>query len=153
MSMLSACTIGAMASKKDRASSPVRAAIASLSAGEVRGPEATITLDQSAGGNPATSSRSMATSGCLSSRRVTSAENASRSTARAPPAGVWQTSAQAMISDPQARISACSRPTALCSASSERKELEHTSSASPEVWCAAVVLTGRISWRTTRTPA
>ena len=36
-----------------------------------------------------------------------------------------------MISEPSARISRCSRPTALVSASSERKELEQTSSARP----------------------
>ena len=37
----------------------------------------------------------------------------------------------AMISEPASRISACSTPTALVSASSERKELEQTSSARP----------------------
>jgi predicted metal-dependent HD superfamily phosphohydrolase len=38
-----------------------------------------------------------------------------------------------MISEPMRRISACSTPTALASASSERKELEQTSSARPSV--------------------
>ena len=47
-----------MASKKASDSSPVSLAIASASAGEVRGPVATITLSQSSGGRPATSSRS-----------------------------------------------------------------------------------------------
>jgi hypothetical protein len=41
---------------------------------------------------------------------------------------------------------------ALCSGSSERNEFEHTSSASPEVLCAAVMRSGRISWSTTGTP-
>ena len=36
-----------------------------------------------------------------------------------------------MTSPPAARISQCSRPTAFCSSSSDRKELEQTSSASP----------------------
>ena len=40
------------------------------------------------------------------------------------------------------RNSACSRPTALVSASSERKELEHTNSASPSVTWASVLRTG-----------
>ena len=40
-----------MASKKASASSPVSARIASASAGEVRGPVATMTLSQSAGGS------------------------------------------------------------------------------------------------------
>ena len=58
-----------------------------------------------------------------------------------------------MISEPASRISACSRPTALVSASSERKELEQTSSARPSVLCASVPRTGRISCSTTGTPA
>src|ERR687897_3177429 len=43
-------------------------------------------------------------------------------------------------------------PTALAEGSSERKELEQTSSASPAVLCASVPRTGRISCRTTGTP-
>ena len=43
-----------------------------------------------------------------------------------------------MISEPARRISSCSRPTALVAASSERKLLEQTSSASPSVLCASV---------------
>ena len=57
MSMLSRWTIGAMASKKASAVSPVSAAIASASAGEVSGPVATMTLSHSAGGRPAISPR------------------------------------------------------------------------------------------------
>ncbi|MCE3289061.1 MAG: hypothetical protein K0R83_1073 [Caulobacter sp.] len=113
MSMDSRCTIGAMASKKLRLSSPVSSRIASARAGEVRGPVATMTLSQSAGGRPATSSRAMVTSGCASSFAVTAAEKPSRSTARAPPAGTWWASPQAMMMLSQRRISACSRPTAL----------------------------------------
>ena len=59
----------------------------------------------------------------------TAAAKPSRSTASAPPAGTLCASAQAMISDRSARISRCSTPTALVAASSERKELEQTSSA------------------------
>ena len=47
--------IGAIASKKAKDSSPVSSRIASLNASEVRGPVATITESQSAGGRPATS--------------------------------------------------------------------------------------------------
>src|ERR1700722_15389913 len=54
--------------------------------------------------------------------------------------------------EPSARISRCRIPTALVEASSDRKEFEQTSSARWEVWCAAVVRTGRISCRTTETP-
>src|SRR5258708_2209780 len=58
-----------------------------------------------------------------------------------------------MISESSRRISACNKPTALLAASSERNELEHTSSARPSVRWAWVIRPGRISWRTTRTPA
>src|ERR1700690_1030957 len=58
-----------------------------------------------------------------------------------------------MISEPSRRISACSSPTALLAASSERNELEQTRSARPSVRCASVILAGRISCSTTRTPA
>src|SRR5260370_9696346 len=58
-----------------------------------------------------------------------------------------------MISEPSRRISACSSTTALLAASSDRNELEQTSSASELVRCASVILVGRISCRTTRTPA
>ena len=59
--------MGAMASKKASDSSPLSVRIASASAGEVRGPVATITLSHSAGGRPATSSRLSSTSGWASS--------------------------------------------------------------------------------------
>ena len=153
MSIESAWTMGAMASKKASAPSPVRARMASDRAGEVRGPVAITTLSHAAGGRPVSSSRTMVTRGCACSRAVTRAEKPSRSTASAPPAGTWLSSPAAMISEPQRRISACSRPTALYSQSSDRKELEQTSSASPSVWWASVVRTGRISCRITGTPA
>src|SRR6266705_127440 len=57
-----------------------------------------------------------------------------------------------MISDPSRLISACSSPTALLAASSERNELEHTSSARPSVRWASVIRWGRISCRTTGIP-
>src|SRR4030081_1781059 len=57
-----------------------------------------------------------------------------------------------MISEPSRRISACSNPTALLTASSERNELEHTSSARPSVRWASVIRSGRIACRITRTP-
>ena len=55
MSMESACTIGAMASKNASAFSSVSSRMASASGAEVRGPVATMTLPQSAGGRPAIS--------------------------------------------------------------------------------------------------
>ena len=62
-----------------------------------------------------------------------------------PPAGTWCLSPQAMINEFSWRISACSRPTALYSQSSERNELEQTSSARLSVLWASVPRTGRIS--------
>ncbi len=153
MSTVSLCTIGAIASKKASAFSSVSSRRASASGAEVRGPVATITFSQSTGGRPAISARSIAIRGWPSSARVTAAEKPSRSTASAPPAGTWLASAARMISEPSRRISACNRPTALLAASSERKELEQTSSARPEVACASVIRTGRISCSTTRQPA
>jgi hypothetical protein len=79
--------MGAMASKKASASSPVIPRMASASAGEVSGPVAMMTLSHSLGGRPATSSRTIRIEGCASSAEVTAAANPSRSTASAPPAG------------------------------------------------------------------
>ena len=70
--------------------------MASASAGEVSGPVATMTLDQSAGGRPATSARSMVTRGWASRRAVISAEKGTRSMASALPAGTAWRSAVAM---------------------------------------------------------
>ena len=142
-----------MASKKASESSPVSLAIASASAGEVSGPVATMTLSQSSGGRPATSSRSSVTSGWASRVSCTAAEKPCRSTASAPPAGSLCASAERMISEPARRISSWITPTALLAASSERKELEQTSSARLSVRWASVPRTGRISCSTTGTPA
>ena len=149
MPMLSCSTIGAMASKKESASSPVSALIAAPNEGEVNGPVATITEDQPAGGKPSSSPRSMRIFGCAVSFSDTSAEKASRSTASAPPAGSLWCSATCMMSEPARRISSWSRPTAFVSKSSERKEFEQTSSAQPPVLCASVSRPGRISCRIT----
>ncbi len=151
--MLSKCTMGAMASKKASALSSVSARMASAKLGEVSGPVAMMTDPQSAGGRPAISPRSILISGWASMRAVTAALNGSRSMASAPPAGTAWASAMAMIRPRACRISQCRRPTAFCSSSSERKELEQTSSARPSVRCAKVATCGRISWRMTGTPA
>src|SRR5471032_707207 len=142
-----------MASKKASDSSPVTLPMASASAGEVRGPVARMTLSQSSGGRPATSSRRSSTSGWASNASCTAAEKPCRSTASAPPAGSLWASAAFMISEPARRISSWITPTALLAASSERKELEHTSSARFSVRCASVPRTGRISCSVTGTPA
>jgi len=151
--MDSRCMMGAIASKNARPSSPVSFWISAAKAGEVRGPVAIITLSHSAGGKPVSSPRSMVISGCAKMRRVTSAENPSRSTASAPPAGTLWSSATAMINDPAIRISSCSKPTALLFLSSERKELEQTSSARLSVLWTSVFVCPRISWSITVMPA
>ena len=46
------------------------------------------------------------------------------------------------MSEPARRISSCSSPTAFVSQSSERNEFEHTSSASPSLLWASVILHG-----------
>ncbi len=66
--------MGAMASKKASAASPVISWMAVESAGEVSGPVAMMTLYQSGGGRPAISPRSIVMRGCAASLRVTSAE-------------------------------------------------------------------------------
>ena len=151
MSMLSACTMGAIASKKASASAPVSARIASASAPEVSGPVATIHRPSS--GRAVTSPGSTVTRGWARSRSVTAAAKGSRSTASAPPAGRRWASAMAMTSPPARRISQCSSPTALFSSSSERNELEQTISARCPVRWAKVPTPGRISWIVTGTPA
>jgi hypothetical protein len=64
-------------------------------------------------GRASTRSRTSSTLGWAASAAVTAAEKPSRSTARALPAGTRWASAARMISEPSARISAWSRPTAL----------------------------------------
>ena len=75
MSIESRCTIGAMASKKASASSPVSLRMAAARAGEVSGPVAMMTLSQSGGGS-ATSPRSSVISGWASSAADTAAGKA-----------------------------------------------------------------------------
>ena len=151
--MVSLWTMGAMASKKARASSPVRAAMAAARPGEVSGPLAMITLSHSGGGRAAISWRATVTKSSASRAASTAFEKPSRSTASAPPAGTrWASPAPRMM-EPARRISSCRSPMALVSASSERNEFEHTSSARPPVRWASVARWGRISWRTVGTPA
>lgn len=151
MSMLSAWTMGAIASKNASASAPVSARIAAPSASEVSGPVAMI--QRPLAGSSRSSPGARLTSGSARRAAVTLAENASRSTASAPPAGSLWRSAIAMTSPPAARISQCSSPTALFTSSSERKLFEQTISAQSPVRWAKVATAGRISCRTTGTPA
>ena len=153
MSMLSAWTMGAMASKKASASAPVSAADRLGQGG--RG--------QRAGGDDPLARRPAGTrppprrceSGDALRRR---GGDGARRRARGPPPARRRPAAGAgrpssMISPPAARISQCSRPTAFCSSSSERNEFEQTISARSPVLCAKVPTLGRISWMTTGTPA
>src|ERR1043166_9841086 len=89
--------------------------------------------------------------GCEATACVTSAANRSRSTANAAPAATRAASPHRMTSDPSSFISCFSSPTAFVGAD-ERNELEQTSSARFDVWCAAVVFAGRISKRSTLCP-
>ena len=148
--MLSKCTMGAIASKNARASAPVSRAIEAARAEPVSGPVAMIQWPSD--GRSVTSPSRTSIRGWARMASVTEAANGSRSTASAPPAGRRWRSAVAMIRPPAARISQWRRPTAFCSSSSERKELEHTISASEPVRWAKVPTWGRISWRTTGTP-
>jgi hypothetical protein len=111
------------------ASSPVSARIASASAGEVSGPVAMMTLSplRPAAGRrlPRDGSRQRM---ALRAPRD-GAEKPCRSTASAPPAGSLCASAARMISEPARRISSCSSRPHCSRQSSERKELEQTSSA------------------------
>jgi len=64
---------------------------------------------------------------------VTAAENPSRSTASAPPAGTWFGVGRAHDQRAQPAHFGMQQSTALLAASSERNELEQTSSARPSV--------------------
>ncbi len=90
--------------------------------------------------------------GCDLIFSVTAAENPSRSTASAPPAGTRFRSAQLIITESSRRISSLSSPTALKSPSA-RSELLHTSSAKSPLLCAAVRFSGFISNNRTSAPA
>ncbi len=152
MSMVSACTMGAMASKKASESAPVTDRMLSASAPEVSGPVAMIQSPSSGPGSSVTSASDTRISGCDRSRSVIHSAKGSRSTASAPPAGRRWRVALSITMPPAARISQCSRPTALRSSSSERKEFEQTISAKWPVRWAKVPTWGRISCRTTGTP-
>ena len=145
MSTDSSVTMGAAASKKESPSRPVMRTISPANASLVRGPVA-MTVGPS--GRRVTSPSITRQFGCPRSALVTPAENCSRSTAIAPPAGTRAPSAQVMISEPMRRISSLSSPTAF-STRSLRRELEHTSSAKPGMWCAGVYFCGFISYRFT----
>ena len=103
MSMLSRWTIGAMASKKASASSPVCARIAAASAGEVRGPVAMIDARPN---RPAASRRSPRAGSRSAARRQAPPRprrrSRARSTASAPPAGTRWASAARRTSEPAA---------------------------------------------------
>ena len=150
--MLSRWTMGASASKKARCPSPVASRIAWLSAGAVSGPVATMASPSAASGRPGISARCTRMAGASSIACCTASAKPVRSTARAWPAGTLWRSAAAITSESARRISSCRRPTALRSASSERKELEQTSSASRSLTWASVPRTGRISQSSTGTP-
>ena len=80
---------------------------------------------------------------------LTSFEKLSLSTAKADPAGTLLWSAHFIIKESAIRNSSCKTPTALYSLSSERKELEQTSSAKYFVWWASVFTFGLISYKST----
>ena len=118
--------MGAAASKKLRYRlSGNSAPMAWDSACEVSGPVARMT---SPSGMAVTSPSSTVMRGWLRTAAVTARAKPSRSTARAPPASTRVSSAQRRISEAHRRSSSFSRPTAF-SSWSERRELEHTSSA------------------------
>ncbi|GBC80198.1 hypothetical protein HRbin09_01432 [bacterium HR09] len=107
----------------------------------MRGPVATMA---GGAGSSVTSWRRTEIRGCCSTAWVTARAKPSRSTAKASPAGKRWARAQAKIREPSASISRFKSPTAF-SGLSERRELEHTSSARRSLWWAGVGLAGRIS--------
>ncbi|OQA10634.1 MAG: hypothetical protein BWY65_00498 [Firmicutes bacterium ADurb.Bin373] len=118
-------------------------------ASAVSGPVASITMSSS--GISLTSRRTISTSGWPASFSVTLLAKRVRSTARAPPAGTFVSSAQLMISEPKRLISSLSKPTAFSKAV-DRKELLQTNSAKSPLRCAGVGFLGRISNSLTLTP-
>ena len=89
--------------------------------------------------------------GWASTRAVTAALNASRSTARAPPAATRTDWATGRRLEPICRISSFSRPDAESRRSALRL-LEQISSAKPGFWWAGEKRTGFCSQRVTATP-
>ena len=117
--------MGAAASKKLRYSAEISSPMAAEKASEVSGPVAMITFPS---GISVTSPSRTVMSGWLRIFSVISAENRSRSTARAPPAATAVSLAQGTQRLPSRSISALSSP----AADSRRlalKELEQISSA------------------------
>src|SRR6185295_628795 len=102
-------------------------------------------------GIPVASPRTRRMSGSAATVAVTSRAKASRSTARAPPAGTFTRSATFTMSESSRRISSFRRPEAV-SSRFDLSELEQTSSARSPVLCTGVGRTGRISCSSTRTP-
>ncbi len=98
-------------------------------------------------GSEVYSSRMMVIFGYEAMRSVTRAENFSRSTAKAPPAGTREAYAQESIRESKSESSSLRMPDAetLESLFSEPRELLHTISASWPVLCAGVRSAGRIS--------
>ena len=115
----------------------------------MRGPVAIITV--CAKGNEMISSRTISINGCLSTASDITDENSSRSTARAVPAATSELSAALITSDPAISSSFFSSPGPV-DISFDRREFEQTSSASPDVLCASVILSGLISYKRTFTP-
>ena len=89
--------------------------------------------------------------GCDFIFSVTIFANASRSTARAPPAGTFTASAHSIIRELSFRISSFSNPTALYIPSA-RKELLQTSSAKSGLLWAGENFLGFISYKSTKIP-
>ena len=132
--------MGAAASKKLKLP-PHSCCIFWDSASLVRGPVATTTGPW---GMSVTSSRTTVMRGSASMAWVARRENSSRSTAKAPPAGTADFSAQAISKEPRRRISSFKRPAAL-STRLAFKELEQISSAKPWLWWAGENFWGFIS--------
>src|SRR5579883_648368 len=99
-----------------------------------------------------TSSRTSRMRGSASTAAVSAAAKRVRSTARHAPAGTRCASAMRMTSEPSRRISSLRSPTAVSSVAL-RNEFEQTSSPRRSVWCAGVRQAGRISQRSTSSPA
>ena len=139
VSIVSRWTIGAIASKKASASAPVSARDRFRQRPmAVSGPVATIAGSVGQPVDPLAHQLDVRMRrDRLPSRRPRSRRDPPP--APSPPARDARPRSR-RISEPSARISAWSSPTALRSGSSERKLFEQTSSASASVWCAAVAL-------------
>ena len=154
MSIESRCTIGAIASKKASASSPVSARIASASAGEVSGPVAMIDavpVVRRQAGDFAALDANQRLGGDRRLDRGGKAVAVDRQ--RAAGRHLMRVGRAHDQRAERAHLAVDDADRVVFSASSERKELEQTSSARRSVRCASVPRSGRISCRTTGTPA